>query len=78
MMVVVVVVAVGRFAGPVSELLDNRPGKTTGTFSLKRRVGDVVIVIQHLFESTDNLALTQPVVRLDVNVCRQGRNMRAD
>ena len=74
----VVVVAVGRFAGAMFELLDDRSGQATGTFSLKRRVGDVVIVIQHLFESTDNLALTQPVVRFNINVCRQGRDMRAD
>src|SRR5210317_452363 len=41
-------------------------------------MGDMVIVIQQLFESTDNFALTQAVVRFDINMCGQSRDVRTD
>jgi hypothetical protein len=66
------------FAGAMLELLNNRSGQTALAFSLHGRVGDMVIVIQQLFESTDNFTLTQAVVRFDINMCRQSRDVRAD
>lgn len=67
--------AIGGLAWAMLELLYNRAGRTAGTFALQGRMGDMVVVIQHLFEITDNLPLAQAVVWFDIDMRRKGRDV---
>ena len=63
---------------PMLQLLDDRAGKAAGTLPLQGGVGDVVIMLQHLFDGADDLPLAQAVLRLDVDMGRKRRDVGAD
>src|SRR5210317_396330 len=69
---------VAIFLRAMMQLLNHWPGYTARTLSLKSRVSNMIFMIEQLLESTDYFALAQPEVRFDVDMCRQGCDVRAN
>ena len=63
------------FFRPMVQLLDDRTSDAARALTLKCCMGDVIVMVQHLLEITDYLALAQAIVWFDVNMCRKSRNM---
>ena len=65
-------------ARAMSELFDQRALVTVATLPLKGRVGYMKLLVEQLFEATDNFTLVQAVVRFDIDMSRQSGDMRTD